>query len=276
MTQVNEPMMGNKEVTLYYAGLDSESFPFGKGRVLIERNADEQLMYLKALSLVADYIVVPPAFYFYWASLHKDTQFLVTLSEMYQSGILQSAVYSSMNQGTDYLQYKLERGGAHERQLILENMQVLSSLFLAIPTKRRSVTNQRTEYQQLFAQELPKLPTNTRILENPAQLVTEGSQNDTAISRDLIKSIAQSAFNNQEIGKSALRRFHYIANKCYYRTGAITYGANISIIGAERYSAFGANLFTSEKSILLAYDPLVVLGILRSFDIRPYRDLQVS
>lgn len=54
----NLQYLSNK-VVLYYAGLDNHSLPFGEGANMVGRTAYDQITYLKTLSLVADYIVVP-------------------------------------------------------------------------------------------------------------------------------------------------------------------------------------------------------------------------
>lgn len=63
------------------------------------------------------------------------------------------------------------------------------------------------------------------------------------------------------------RKYYYATNRSYYKQSAITYNAVISIVGAERYSVLGKELFSNKHGVLIAYDPFVVIGILESMGI---------
>lgn len=67
--------------------------------------------------------------------------------------------------------------------------------------------------------------------------------------------------------KHQYRKYYYATNRSYYKQGGITYEAVISIVGAERYSVLGKELFSEKHGILIAYDPMVILGIFESMGI---------
>lgn len=143
-------------------------------------------------------------------------------------------------------------------------------MFRAIPTQQRDVSGQRSNYQQLLSKELEILPKRlkvSRMSERLVDLVEKANQGEVIISREAVKSIAHNNLRAGQINSSDFRRIYYVANKCYYRTGSITYDADISVVGAERYSTYGASIFTAEKGVLIAYDPTVILGILQGFNI---------
>ena len=53
---------------VYYAGLDDIALPFGELLRVIPESPERHAVYLKALSLVVDHVVIPPSFYFPWVA----------------------------------------------------------------------------------------------------------------------------------------------------------------------------------------------------------------
>jgi hypothetical protein len=88
-----------------------------------------------------------------------------------------------------------------------------------------------------------------------------------ALSRENICAIIYKFLDSKRISKSEFRKIFYSSNSAYYKQGALTYGSNISIVGAENYSILGKKLYGSDNGILLAYDPLLLLMIFKFFDI---------
>jgi len=74
-------------------------------------------------------------------------------------------------------------------------------------------------------------------------------------------------YTSQRMTTGDYRRYYYAANRSYYQQGAITHNAVISLLGAERYSILGQDAFASDRGVLIAYDPLVLMGILESLGI---------
>ena len=72
-------------VVLYYAGLDHRSLPFGEGDKLAKAWANDQALFLKVLSLVSDYIVIPPSTYFSWANYQTKKELVGQLHDLHQS-----------------------------------------------------------------------------------------------------------------------------------------------------------------------------------------------
>jgi len=83
--------------------------------------------------------------------------------------------------------------------------------------------------------------------------------------------------NNHKINKSKYRKIYYSTNKAYYKQGALTYDAIISLVNAERYSIFQLDLFEQNRnSILIGYDPTVIIEILSLFNINEIMIQEIS
>jgi hypothetical protein len=254
-------------LTLYYAGIDSDSLPFPEGSRLVKRCSASQTIYLKALALVADYIVVPPSFYFFWANTHRNPAFFSHLLELYQAGIVVSPIYTSMNMGTDFLEQKSSQGSSADRNLIQANRDILVPFFREMPVFHRNVRRQSSGYKELFTRELPLLGGSHQLKRETESFINSPQQAEVLLSREQLLTFLSAAHNSQRVSTGDFRRYFYAANRSYYRQGAITYDGAISLLGAERYSILGQQVFRPPCGVLIAYDPLVVLGILGSLGI---------
>lgn len=249
-------------VTLYYAGIDSDSLPFLEGYRLVRKSASAQIAYMKALALVADYIVVPPSFYFFWADSHRDQRFFCLLLELYKAGIVVSPIYTTMNLGTDFLDQKTSQGSSTDRLLIRNNQDLLVPFFREMPVLHRNVRRQSAGYRDLFSRELDLLPGASNFRPVIESFVLTSKHGDILLSREQLHAFLASKYQGGRISRKDFRRYFYAANRAYYQQGAFTYDAAISLLGAERYSILGEKMFRSPCGVLIAYDPFVVLGIL--------------
>lgn len=254
--------------SLYYAELDHESLPFREGERLILRTAREQIVYLKALSLVTDYVVVPPSFYFFWVHAHRDTDLVRELTQLYQARIVISPIYTSMNMGTDFLEQKRENGSSLDKTIIDQYSDLLVPFFREMPVIHRNVLRQSSGFRDFLTQEILCLNGPSKLKTNLDAMIFEPANKEVLVSRAQIGKQLISAQNTQNLSRRQFRQYYYTVNRCYYRQGAITYDATISLVGAERYSILGGQMFNNPHGILLAYDPLVVIGILESLGIR--------
>lgn len=254
-------------LTLYYAGIDSDSLPFSEGQKLIQKSSASQIAYLKALALVADYIVIPPSFYFFWANTHRKQILFSLLLELYKAGIVISPIYTSMNIGTDFLDQKLSQESSLDRGLILRNRDILIPFFREMPVLHRDVLRQSGGYRDLFSRELPLLPGSFNFRRNIEAFIFAPQRNDILLSREQLHTFLSTVYKSQQMTTNEFRRYFYAANRSYYQQGAFTYAAVVSLLGAERYSVLGGDIFHSHSGILIAYDPLVVLGIFESLGI---------
>jgi hypothetical protein len=264
------------QIVLYYAGLDSESFPFFEGKRLIDKTASAQIIYLKLLALVADVIVVPPSFYFYWTNIHKNEHYLKILSELYNSRILISPIYETMNFGTDYLELKMTNESSLEKNIISSNHQILKQFFREIPVLHRNVHSQSKGYKELFINELELLPQNFMYKSQVEGFSSNNQSSEIVLSREQLHSFFVEALKNQMINRNVFRRYFLAANRSYYQQGATTHGAKISVVGAERYAVLRKDIFFMENGILIGYDPLVILSFLSALGVSSKIILEIS
>jgi hypothetical protein len=254
-------------VTLYYAGIDSDSLPFTEGYRLVRKSASAQISYLKTLALVADYIVVPPSFYFFWADTHHDQTLFRLLLELYKAGIVVSPIYTTMNLGTDFLDQKTLQGSSFDRLLIQKNKDILVTFFREMPVIHRDVRRQSGGYRDLFSRELTLLPAAPNLRLEIESFVLAPKQSDILLSREQLHAFLAGKYHAAQMSRKDFRQCFYATNRAYYQQGAFTYDAAISLLGAERYSILGEEAFRSPCGVLIAYDPLVVLGILEHFGV---------
>ena len=258
--------LGNA-VNVYYAGLDSDSLPFSEGKRLVRKTSCDHILYLKALAFVADHIVVPPSFYFFWTDVHRDHVVLGQLAELYHAGILISPIYMSMNLGTDFLEQKLARTSTRERALIQANRHLLIPFFRQMPVLHRDVRRQSGGYRELFAQELASLRIGAEARKAIERFADAPQYDEVLLSREHLQVFLYASLNTCKLTRREFRHCFYAANRSYYRQGAVTHDAIISLVGAERYSVLGPSAFCAPRGILIAYDPMVLLGILESIGI---------
>jgi len=257
----------NDNIIVYYAGLDDESLPFNEGKKLIYETADDQISYLKALSLVVDYIIIPPSFYFYWSNYINSQKSLSTLLKLYEANIIISPIHSGMNCTSEFLQYKLASNDIKDKKLIKNNWSLLQPFFKNIPVLHRNVNRQSKGFKTILTEDFENQIFRVEVADRIFDLLIDGQKFNIAISRNSLESKFEEFYRKDIINTNEFRKLYYTTNKSYYKQGARTYSSKISIIGAERYSILGKDIFMDENSILLAYDPLILIGILENFGI---------
>lgn len=257
----------NDKIVVYYAGLDDESLPFNEGKKLICETANEQISYLKALSLIVDYIVIPPSFYFYWSNFTTSPESFSTLLKLYEANIIISPIHSGMNCTSEFLHYKLSSNDIKDKKLIKNNWSLIEPFFKKIPVLHRNVNRQSKGFKTILSEDFENQIFRVEVADRIFDLLIDRQQFNIAISRNLLETKFEELYRKDIININEFRKLYYTTNKSYYKQGARTYSSNISIIGAERYSILGKDIFIDKNSILLAYDPLILIGILENFGI---------
>ena len=260
-------MFLKNKIVLYYAGLDKKSMPFGKSERKILRRKLLNFTYLKILLLVSDYVVVPPSFYIdtyniITANLNKITKYI---TPFYDSGLLLSPIHEGFVTAKDFLEFKRE--GIYLPKMAYRKLQ---NFFQNIPVLHRNVKCQSASFRNCVIISISnseyihdfikyKILSKIRALEGYL-----GSQ----LSRRAILQYLYELLKNGEISYMQYKNLYYIINKCYYIQGGKTYFANISLPSAYKYYTFGSDLFIDDYGgIIIGYDPLLVLSILRFFGI---------
>lgn len=255
-------------INVYYAGLDYQSLPFKESQKNIIKSLYKQSIYLKALALITDKIIIPPSFYFYFTHLIKinsNEKGLDTIKDMYQSGILISAMYENMNNSCDFIEHKLQTGTLADKELIKSSYTELQNLFKEIPLIHRNTKIQSQGFSEKLISEVIEQKKFTFFDEKLVNKIK--FYNDINIlERETIFDILNE--HQYKINKAKYRTIYYSTNKAYYMQGAITYNAIISLVDADRYSIFKSDFFSQNRnSILIGYDPTVILELLSLFNI---------
>lgn len=264
-------------LNVYYAGFDSNGLPFSESKKKILKTLKEQSIYLKALALIVDKIIIPPSFYFYFIHLIKINSAekgLNTIKDLYQAGILVSAMYQNMNSTCDFIEHKRQTGTEEDKFFIKISSIELENLFKEMPLFHRDTKIQ----SQGFSEKLVSNIYSQKDFSYFDEEIIKNIQfhNDINIlNREIIFNLLEK--NNHKINKSKYRKIYYYTNKAYYKQGALTYDAIISLVNAERYSIFQLDLFEQNRnSILIGYDPTVIIEILSLFNINEVMIQEIS
>lgn len=196
-------------IAIYYAGLDHEGLPFGEGERLIARTAKDQIIYLKALSLVADYIVVPPSNYFLWVDKLQTNKVLDELKLLYEAGIIISPIYSSMNMGTDFIEKKKKDGSYLDKRMIRKHGDKLNPFFQAMPVLHRNVRRQSGGFRGFLIQEMPKLKGPVLFKNRIDEILFCSQDNEILISRHQFSDQLYHAIRSNEINRGIFRKNFY-------------------------------------------------------------------
>jgi hypothetical protein len=267
LNSLNE-LQNKNLINVYYAGLDYQGLPFGESQNIITKSLHKQSIYLKALALISDKIIVPPSFYFYFTYLIKknsNEKGLDTIKDLYQAGILISAMYENMNNSCDFIEHKLHAGTSNDKALIKNSYSELKNLFKEIPLIRRNTKIQSQGFSEKLILDISKQKKFVFYDEELIKSIKFHNDNNI-LERETIFEILNQT--NNKINKTKYRKIYYSTNKAYYKQGSVTYNAIISLLNAERYSIFQLESFSQNKnSILIGYDPTVILEILSLFNI---------
>lgn len=257
--------MGNR-VSVYYAGFDNKSLPFTEGTALAKARADSQVVYLKALALVADRVIVPPSTYFSWVAFNQNRRDIEELNDLHESGIVVATVHDGMSCSPDYLGFKESKGPFDERAFIREESVALLDLFAHIPLARRDAAIESRDFQQELIREFYAQQITNDAQESLMIDLERGRLDPGLTHRDTVLALLRHYHSSRRLPVREYRKYYYAANKAYYVTGALHHEAYIAMPGAERYSAFGRvgrDLFTGPGyHILIGYDPCVLLRLL--------------
>lgn len=248
-------------MVVYYAGLDHTGLPYNQGISLINETKFRQVTFIKALTLVADYVVVPPSFYFYWTKAHQDASLISAMSRLHGNSVLLSTFYSGMNSGVDFIEYKSEIS-QEDRQLIECGKKLIRPFFRSLPVIHRDVVTQSAGFRDLFGATIAHVQIPHRIQDQIYHLLATPATGEVVLSRDSLHRILATYYRTGNISQDSYMRMFAAVNAAYYKQGATTYDAVVSLVGAHRYSFLGEALFCSDTGILLAYDPEILLAIL--------------
>jgi len=246
--------------------MDSECLPNNEGKLVVHNSAKQQFLFLKALALVSDHIVIPPASIPFWAFCHNEKILVEELEALYDNYILISPIYNGMTTGTEFIEQKLTSGNPDDVTHITESAEIIMPFFKNLPVLHRNVESQSRRFRNSFVSLLSsrrKLAASNEILDH----VHASDDEQIALSRASLATKLNLMLVKGSIDGRVNRQMYYLMNNAYYSEGAATYNAAISITDASRYSILGSPIFQSSKGIMLAYDPYVVLAILGCFGI---------
>ena len=254
-------------VVLYYAGLDDVSLPFGEARRQLATTAAAQPLYLKALLLVADFVVVPPSFLFAWSAYCQGSVGPQDIARLHQAQILLSPVYRGMTSGLDFLDYKLGTGSRDETAFIRAAWDSLQPLFDALPVFNRDVGLQSGGFHRGVSEEVEHLNIPVRARDSLQAVLGVAPDALVRTSRTDLHQEAQALEARGILSRRQFRGVFHAINRAYYHQGARTYGAAIAVPAAPRYAVLGSRMFQPDGGIVVAYDPEVILALLAGFGI---------
>jgi len=256
---------------VYYAGLDVKGFPFEEAKRKIYNRALLNLTYLKTLSLFVDHIVVPPTFYIDYIDMITDyniTNNIVRyLIPLYSSNLVLSAVYKGMSSPADFLEFKTKTLNVYLSKTALS---ILTDFFQQMPLFHRDAEYESNNFRNRVISAI----SSSKYIDDQIKLQVFSKINSIEgyfgipLSREKALECLYQLLKEGKISRKHYRKLFYAINSCYYLEGAETYFANISILESHRYSVFGSDLFTGHhRKILVAYDPELLLAILKGYGI---------
>ena len=254
-------------IVSYYAGLDYKSLPFNKSAKQIYKHPDIHIAYLSALSLVVDYIVLPPSFNLFWSSSNLSKYSRKKLIDLYQSGILISPIYKGMNTGTNFLDYKLSNVPKNERETIMKVYPFLHNLFSEIPVFHRNIKHQSHGFREKVLHEFSGYRDNSAFYSNIIKPFLKPENEEIEISRDRLFLYLAFLLRNKKITKAEYAELYLKINKAYYIQGAQTHESYISLLNTKYFNKFEKSLYIGKSNLLIGYDPNILLSIFNSLGI---------
>jgi len=263
-----------EKVVVYYAGLDEKGLPFGEAKRKIYERGSYNLTYLKILSLFVDHIVIPPTFYIDLVSNRSIASNIVRyLAPLYSSNFLLSPIHKGLSSPVDFLELKIRNVHFMGSKTLHSYIPTLTDLFRQMPLFHRDVEYQSDSFKNRvisaissfeYIDEQTKLEVLSRIHSIEGRL-------GVPLSRRKALECLYQLLEEGKISRNLYRKLFYAFNGCYYSEGGETYFANISIVDSHRYSVFGSDLFTNPHGkIIVAYDPELLLAILKGYGISEY------
>jgi len=268
------PSLLKEKKNLYYAGLDDKGLPFGESLKFIVQSSKKNITYLKAESLFVDHIIIPPTFLFYCIPSDKKESwdFYREISSLFVGKYLVTSVYGGINRTSDFLSLKIEKGEPEEINLILNKMTILRSLFDSIPLLCRDVEEQSSAFKQKFISSIDSAP-DSRLDQGTKETLLDLIEDNEkvggiALSRYRTILLLNNLRREGKINEGIYQEIYYRMNSSYYIQGAETYFANISCLNSPKYPILiRGSLETESSKILIAYDPELILSILRAHNI---------
>lgn len=261
------------KVVLYYAGLDVLALPFGEAASAIARRQRLNLSFIKALTLFVDHVAIPPSFFIEplrQGALPRSA--VGYLAPLYAAGWVVSPIYEGMGSTRDFLEHKLKTTKrALTSGVLMREMQVAGNLFREIPVLHRNVQVQSAGFLRRVSDTMRKRLHRQQPLLAMASTMLHAVEGRYGIplSREEALAALGDALKNGKLTPRQLRSLHYLVSGSYFAQGAETYNAAVALPGAVRYGILGKEMFTTRPNrVLVAYDPELLLDLLRSFGIR--------
>lgn len=253
-------------VVVYHAGLDAEDMrPYGRDDLLAEE-LKTQLIHIKALSLLVDYIIIPPGFFIFWSNVTYAKNFFRQIIDLYINNIILSPVYEGMNSPINFLEYKSRHGNQHDKQFINNNLKILNEFFREMPLFHRNVKTQSKGFHGILEDEIYRHQFSNQFKDDFSHSM-DTSEAGILASRSKLISRYKTLLSNEFITKEEYRAIYNYINKAYYIQGASTYESVISIPKSERFISKSKELFKETYGISLGYDPLTILNLLKPYGI---------
>ena len=254
-------------IVAYYAGLDYKSLPFNRSSQQIYNCPDIHIAYLTALSLVVDYIVLPPSFNLFWSSSKLSNYSRKKLIDLYQARIIISPIYKGMNKGTSFLNYKLSSAPKNEYNKIKNIYPILYNLFSEIPVFHRNITHQSHGFKAKVLHEFKDYKDDLVLYREIIKPFLKPENDAIAISRDRLFFYLLSLLKNNKISESNYIKLYLKINKAYYVQGAQTHNSYISLLNTKLFNKFEKGLYVRKSNMIVGYDPNVILAIFNSLGI---------
>lgn len=251
----------------YYAGLDHKSLPFNKSSQQIYNHPDVHIAYLTALSLVVDYIILPPSFNLYWVRSNLSKYSRKKLIDLYQSQIIISPIYKGMNTGTNFLNYKLSSVSKNEYENIINVYPLLHELFSEIPVFHRNIRYQSHGFRAKVLHEFRDYKDNLVLYRDIIKPFLKPENNKIEISRDRLFHYLTLLLRNKKITKIEYIKLYLKINKAYYVQGAQTHDSYISLLNTKLFNKFEKGLYIRKSNMIVGYDPNILLAIFNSLGI---------
>ena len=258
-----------KKINIYYTGFDLDYLPFNRSKKFILKKDIINFIYPKILSLFVDHIIMPPSFYIklYKTSFYNYNIdiFNKYLSILYEQKYLISSIYKELNNPIDFLEIKKK-----EYKLSTNDIEQLKIFFKKIPILHRDEKLQSEGFRKNFIDRIIKSKnisgrTKDLLLKNLEKLKTEYG---LVLSREKLINFINQLISYKEISKKEYINLYYEMNYCYYLEGAKTHNSNIASIGSVNYINIDNEvLLNKDNSLLIGYDPEIILCILNMFGI---------
>lgn len=248
-------------VSVYYAGLDDLQPPYALDHTVTPK---DHVRNLKALTLFVEHVAVPPTFIVagipsMMAAEHVKRQ----LQPLFDERVIVSAVHSTMAHPVDFIDYKLHRGAAREREFFASREAAIRSFFTTLPLLHRDIVTMSLGYRSLLLKHLHNASRRQLRSKVFDRLMKEFEATEKRFGPVASREDFLLVLQNSMAGTRS-RQFRVafdLMNAAYYREGALTYGGNIVDVHVTKYIDSPA-LAREAGRLLVAYDPDVLASVL--------------